>query len=460
MRFPHGLWALRRLVRLQPPPASRGPPRPGSARPRSPFMRILQESSDSQMAKSVPEERPKVYLDLTGGASRPGEEESRESSGSELEDEFEEWRNQRAALKGGGGRASGLGGQGAEARQSPRTNGDPVGAARAEPEGGEEHFDVRSGEGDWSRGGQAVIEAEAAAGETEGVVPAKAKAEAGQRSLLGGIGGSRSERSFLPTGAMGPHELREFLEGSQHFQNSDSPSESSDDEAESDIAAYGRQPAREAFLARQQALQETATGGSQGRQPASMARREAASGPPAPREPSINEEVVRARDLSDSESEEDKKMALFERETALMRARRVALWRAAVLRCCEECPIQTFHEQTSFLPPVAMFEGEASTFTMEFWVRDPAQLTPLTRWALLQSEQSGPAAFSVVGVALVANPESLPSESLDMYDKRLVCVGRPSKIEKRDGGMRVFLTSLKRVMQRYDIAGFSGDDLC
>ena len=131
-----------------------------------------------------------------------------------------------------------------------------------------------------------------------------------------------------------------------------------------------------------------------------------------------------------------------------MRARRVALWRAAVLRCCEECPIQTFHEQTSFLPPVPFFEGEASPFTMEFWVRDPAQLTPLTRWALLQSEQRGPAAFSVVGMALVANPESQPSESLDIYDKRLVCVGRPSKIDTRDGGMRVFLTSLKRVMQQ------------
>ena len=454
--------AARESASPQPPPAGRGPSRPGSARPRSPFMRILQESSDTQIAKHTPEERPKVFLDLTGGASRPGEEESRESSGSELEDEFEEWRNQRAALKGGGGRGGWQGGQGgqrgqrgqgAEARQSPSANGDPVGAAHTQREGGEEEcFDVRSGEGDWRGEGQGVIELEAAVGEVEEVVPAKAKTEAGRKSLLGGIGVSRSDRPFLPTGAMGPHELREFLEGSQNFQNCDSPSESSDDEVESggavDVAAYGRQPAREAFLARQQALQETATRGSRGRQPASMARREAASGPPAPREPSSNEQVVRARDLSDSESEEDKKIALFERETALMRSRRVALWRAAVLRCCEECPIQTFHEQTSFLPPVPMFEEEASTFTMELWVRDPAQLTPLTHWALLQSEQSGPAAFSVVGVALVANPESLPSESLDIYDKRLVCVGRPSKIDKRDGGMRVFLTSLKRVMQQ------------
>ena len=405
-------------------------------------------------AKRAPVERPKVFLDLTGGGSRLGEVESQESPGSELEDEFEEWRNQRAALKGAGARRGGRGGQSAGARQALRISEDPAGPAGVQRERGgeEEHCDGRSGEEDRREGGRAVMEVEAAAGEVEEVPPVKTKDDARQERLLGGIGGSRPGSPFLPSGAVGPHELREFLEGSQHLQNGDSSTESSEDEAgsgdEAGVAAYGRQPARESSLARQQALQETNTQGSQRRQPAPRARRGADSGQPAPREPSRNEEVVRAREMSDSESDEDKKKALFERETALMRARRVALWRAAVLRCCEECPIQTFHEQTSYLPPVPFFEEEASPFTMEFWVRDPAQITPLTRWALLQSEQRGPAAFSVVGMALVANPESQPSESLDIYDKRLVCVGRPSKIDTRDGGMRVFLTSLKRVMQQ------------
>ena len=87
-------------------------------------------------AKRAPLERPKVFLDLTGGGSRLGEAESQESSGSELEDEFEEWRNQRAALKGTGARRGGRGGQSAEARQALRISEDPAGPAGVQREGG------------------------------------------------------------------------------------------------------------------------------------------------------------------------------------------------------------------------------------------------------------------------------------------------------------------------------------
>ena len=197
-------------------------------------------------AKRAPVERPKVFLDLTGGGSRLGEAESQESSGSELEDEFEEWRNQRAVLKGAGARRGGRGGQSAGARQALRISEDPAGPAGVQREGGgeEEHCDGRSGEEDRREGGRAVMEVEAAAREVEEVPPVKTKEDARQERLLGGIGGSRPGSPFLPSGAMGPHELREFLEGSQHLQNGDSSTESSEDEAgsgdEAGVAAYGR----------------------------------------------------------------------------------------------------------------------------------------------------------------------------------------------------------------------------
>ena len=425
--------------------------RPGSARPRSPFMRILQESSDMQTSKRVEEERPKVFLDLTGGhsARKDEDEDGNETSSSELEDEFEEWRNQRAALKG------------TTARHASRCNiesKDP----REEPEAGIAHARAAENEevqeeGDspaadhHSTGTFGNVECGADVEVGVEVVPAKPKPE--PEPLIHGISGSRPGSPFLPAGAMGPRELREFLEGSQHFQQLDSPSESSDDEDSmvAGVAAYGRQPLRAAVLARQNGAGATDSASGMGKVPESSQNRNTGARSQFRNEVRSNEEVARAREESDDESEEDKKMALFERETALMRARRVALWRAAVLRCSAECPIQTFHEETSFLPPVPILEDESSSFTIEFRVRDPAQLSPLACWVLRQGEVEGAAPFSLLGMALVANPELQTSESLDIYDKRLICVGHPSRLDKRDGSMRVFLTSLKRTMQQTSI---------
>lgn len=435
-----------------PPQPARSASRPGSARPRSPFMRILQESSDMQTSKRAEEERPKVFLDLTGGvSSRKDEgEDGNETSSSEVEDEFEEWRNLRAALKQ----------KGTTACCASRSNIEPE-DSREEPEAGIAYARAAKNKEIQEVGDSPAVdhhstrtsrnmECGADVGVEVEIVPAKPKP--GPEPLIHGISGSRPGSPFMPAGAMGPRELREFLEGSQHFQQLDGPSESSDDESEDSmvagVAAYGRQPLRAAVHSRQNGVGVTELTSGSEKMSESFQNRNTGARSQFRNEVRSNEEVARAREESDDESEEDKKMALFERETTLMRARRVALWRAAVLRCCAECPIQTFHEETSFLPPVPILEEESFSFTIEFRVRDPAQLSPLACWVLGQEEVGGAAPFCLLGMALVANPDLQTSESLDIYDKRLVCVGHPSRLDKRDGSMRVFLTTLKRTMQQ------------